>query len=180
MKSYVAPRKPKLNAQQRRLRAAWCQYHLDWTEQDWSQIIFSDESNFELVNRKNRLYVRRYRYDQKRFERSQPRIHKGGGLGVWPCMTNYGLGDLQDNARHRVSRKTQEYMKKRHITTLQWPSNSPDLNLIENLWSIMDKQLLKYSLKNIDDLKAALNTTWNAQADRHIDFSRFLNKSSNF
>ncbi|CAF3927013.1 unnamed protein product, partial [Rotaria sp. Silwood1] len=80
--------------QQRRLRAAWCQYHLDWTEQDWSQIIFSDESNFELVNRKNRLYVRRYRYDQKRFERSQPRIHKGGGLGVWSCMTNYGLGDL--------------------------------------------------------------------------------------
>ncbi|CAF3576681.1 unnamed protein product, partial [Rotaria sp. Silwood2] len=66
----------------------------------------------------------------------------------------------QANARQHVSKKTRNYLNKHHITTLQWPANSPDLNLIENLWSIMDKQLMKYPVKTIDDLKTALASIW--------------------
>ena len=47
---------------------------------DWSNVIFSDESNFEVLNRKNRIYIRRFRNDRTRFERSQKRVHKGGGI----------------------------------------------------------------------------------------------------
>ncbi|CAF0814571.1 unnamed protein product [Rotaria sordida] len=56
--------------------------------------ILKDMKTNVHVNRGNHLYVRRYRYDPRRFDRSQPRIHKGGSLGVWSCLTNYGLGDL--------------------------------------------------------------------------------------
>ncbi|CAF2732665.1 unnamed protein product [Rotaria sp. Silwood2] len=167
-----------------------------------------------FVNNRINVYVRRYRHDPRRFERSQPRTHKGGGLGVWSCLSNYGLGDLifydgrlnsseyinildthlksayslfpkryrdkkmfqQDNARHHVSRKTQEYIKKPHITILEWQASSTDLNLIENIWSIVDKKLLKYLLKNVDDLKAAMNTIWN---DILIDTIQKLYKSIN-
>ncbi|CAF0951900.1 unnamed protein product [Rotaria sordida] len=52
-------------------------------------------------------------------------------------------------------------MKKRHITTLQWPANLTDLNLIESIWLIVDKKMLKYSFENVDDLKIAMTTTWN-------------------
>ena len=31
----------------------------DWNFSDWKNVIFSDESHFEVFNRKNRSYVRR-------------------------------------------------------------------------------------------------------------------------
>ena len=80
MISYIAPRKPRITAVQRRKRLEWCYEHLSWTLEDWSNVIFSAESNFELLNRKNRIYIRRFRNDRTRFERSQERVHKGGGI----------------------------------------------------------------------------------------------------
>ncbi|CAF5223612.1 unnamed protein product, partial [Rotaria magnacalcarata] len=63
-------------------------------ENDWSNVIFTDESNFEILNRKNRIYIRRFRNDLKRFERSQSRVHKGGGVGIWSYLTCHGLGPI--------------------------------------------------------------------------------------
>ena len=39
-----------------------------------------DESSYEILNRKNRIYIRRFRHDPTRFERSQQRVHRGGGI----------------------------------------------------------------------------------------------------
>ena len=68
MFSYIAPRKPRINYRQRYARLQWCYQHLSWAEKDWSNVIFTDESNFEILNRKNRIYIRRFRNDLKRFE----------------------------------------------------------------------------------------------------------------
>ena len=65
---------------QRRTRVAWCYEHLSWSVNDWSNVVFMDESNYEILNRKNRIYVRRFRHDSTRFERSQQRVHRGGGI----------------------------------------------------------------------------------------------------
>ena len=44
-------------------------------------LFFTDESNYEILNRKNRIYIRRFRHDPTRFERSQQCVHRGiGGL----------------------------------------------------------------------------------------------------
>ena len=40
----------------------------------------TDESKYEILNRKNRIYIRRFRYDPTRFQRSQQRVHRGGGI----------------------------------------------------------------------------------------------------
>ena len=78
MVSYIAPRKPRITPAQRRTRVAWCYEHLSWPVNDWSNVVFMDESNYEILNRKNRIHIRRFRHDPTQFERSQQRVHRGG------------------------------------------------------------------------------------------------------
>ena len=81
MVSYIAPRKPRITTPaQRPTRVVWCYEHLSWSVNDWSNVVFTDESNYEISNRKNRIYIRRFRRDPTRFERSQQRVHRGGGI----------------------------------------------------------------------------------------------------
>ena len=48
-------------------------------------------NNYEILNRKNQIYIRRFRNDLSRFQR---KVHKGGGIGVWSYITYHGLGPL--------------------------------------------------------------------------------------
>ena len=41
----------------------------------WMKVI-----NYEILNRKNLIYIRRFRHDPTRFERSQQHVHRGGGI----------------------------------------------------------------------------------------------------
>ena len=80
MVSYIATRKPRITPAQRRTRVVWCYEHLSWSVNDWSNVVFTDESNYEILNRKNRIYIRGFRHDPTRFERSQQRVHREGGI----------------------------------------------------------------------------------------------------
>ena len=71
MISEIFPEKPGITPSQERNRLQWCYEHLDWSIKDWSNIIFSDESNYKVLYRKNRIYIRRFRNDHTRFEKSQ-------------------------------------------------------------------------------------------------------------
>ena len=78
MTSYIASRKPGITLKPRLARIDWCNEHLSWSIPDWSKVIFSDESNYEVLNRKNRIYFRRFRTARTRSERSQKRTHREG------------------------------------------------------------------------------------------------------
>ncbi len=47
-----------------------------------------------------------------------------------------------------------------HVTVLDWPANSPDLNPIENQWGIVKRKMRDTRPNNADDLKAAIKATW--------------------
>jgi hypothetical protein len=43
---------------------------------------------------------------------------------------------------------------------MDWPSNSPDLNPIENLWSIIKRRVEKRRPKNLKELDTFLHEEW--------------------
>ena len=51
---------------------------------------------------------------------------------------------------------TRGFFKKNNIKQFKWSANSPDLNIIENVWSILDNKLLKLSINNLGDLKKGI------------------------
>lgn len=68
----------------------------------------------------------------------------------------------QDNDPKHTANKTKQYLLNYHVPTLPWPSQSPDLNPIENLWSILDERVKNRQPSNEEDLFEVIKTAWNA------------------
>ncbi len=75
----------------------------------------------------------------------------------------YGDADFifqQDLAPAHTATGTKSWFNDHGVTVLDWPANSPDLNLIENLWSTVKRKMRDPRPNNADDLKAAIKATW--------------------
>ncbi|KAJ3426467.1 transposable element tc1 transposase [Anaeramoeba flamelloides] len=66
----------------------------------------------------------------------------------------------QDGARPHTSRKTMDFLNRGCQVMNPWPPNIPDLNPIENLWSIMDRRLKHVNPKNKEEFIDQLINVW--------------------
>jgi transposase len=66
----------------------------------------------------------------------------------------------QDNDPKHTSKVVQTYLKNKGVQLLDWPAQSPDLNPIENLWSILDKRLKDRVCSNESELFEILERGW--------------------
>lgn len=66
----------------------------------------------------------------------------------------------QDNDPKHTARLTKVFFEKEDVNVLEWPAQSPDLNPIEHLWAILDREIGDRALKKKDELREAVLLAW--------------------
>ncbi|CAF1152813.1 unnamed protein product [Rotaria sordida] len=180
-KSYTAKRKPYRKPSQRKQRLSFARQHQYWMK-EWNNIIWSDEAHFEVLNRKNRTFVRRLQIESNEPFNFLPKVQGGGGSvsgnvngpayikiieEALPMFientfdpTNKEWAFMQDNAPPHKSACSMKWFKDNNINIFKWPATSPDLNPIENIWDHIDKELQKMKPTNVTQLQEMIQDIW--------------------
>lgn len=71
---------------------------------------------------------------------------------------------MADNAPMHTSKETKAYYQNNNIQLLEWPSVSPDLNPIENLWGILARRIYEGNKQynSLQDLQDAISQAWSS------------------
>uniref|UniRef100_A0A8C7SUX3 Transposase Tc1-like domain-containing protein n=1 Tax=Oncorhynchus mykiss TaxID=8022 RepID=A0A8C7SUX3_ONCMY len=65
-----------------------------------------------------------------------------------------------DNDLKHTTRATKEWLRKKHLKVLEWPSQSSDLNPIENLWRELKIHIAQRQPRNLKDLEKVCMEEW--------------------
>ena len=91
-----AAKKPRLTKAHKIARKHFCNHVKSWSIEKWRTILFSDEMNIEVDNRKGRIMLRRLPSEKYHPDCIVERTRAGSGsTRLWACMSGYGFGLFQ-------------------------------------------------------------------------------------
>ena len=92
---------------------------------------------------------------------------------LWPVLAKVfptGLWIFQDNATTHTSRFTMQWKTNNHLPTMMWPAQSPDINVIENVWRnikiILQRRVRE--IQNRNDLTDVVQDIWSSMNPAYI------------
>lgn len=91
----LSVRKPLLRSQNKKKRLQWAQKYKNWTTEDFKNVLWTDESKFQVFGSNRRIYVRRLHNEKMMPNCITPTVkHGGGAVMVWGGFSFKGLSPL--------------------------------------------------------------------------------------
>lgn len=88
-------KKPLISKKNKKSRLAFAKQYKSWSSLDWSKVLWSDESKFNLMSADGVKYIRRPKNKKYDFRYQVPTVKYGGGsVMVWGCFSRSGVGPL--------------------------------------------------------------------------------------
>ncbi len=175
---------PMLTEAHKQKRIEWARNHIN---DQWEKTIFTDETAFQLFRNTVERWYKGER-PVRRIPKERTKIMAWGGFCVEgktslfcfkqimnaefyveilrrhaPEITQMLGNDWrfqQDNDPKHTSCLAKAFLQENFPEILEWPSNSPDLNPIENLWAIVKSNVEKRMPKDLNDLEEFMVEEW--------------------
>ncbi|GFU91488.1 transposable element Tc1 transposase [Trichonephila clavipes] len=146
--SLVARKKPFISLQNQKKRLEFTKTHQLKTDNFWKKVIFSDESKFNFFGSDGRRTVWRKPNTAFYPKNLRPTVKHGGG------------SVMQDNDSKHTARNVKMWCLFHCKQQLHTPLQSPDINVIENLWVTLEIAVQKHQIRNKAHLKQVLQEEW--------------------
>jgi transposase len=185
--SYKMPRLiPDLTTEHKIQRLNWAKTHKNY---DFDRVIFTDECSVWLDIAAGRCWIKRGTDLMLPRPSGKHKLHLWGAISAEGKVSLHIFSGIltadryivilrenllapahflfpgtwvlqQDNDPKHTAKKTKQWLEAHAPAVLPWPSRSPDLNPIENIWGLMKRALKKERYRNLQELENSILDFW--------------------